>query len=468
MTKARPRAHACLPRAGAVFLTVAALTALGITSPAPTALAQTYYNCKSPHCYDIGQAVNDYAGIEGQWTDEPITMPSSEVQDGYHLSNELWLTMSNGQWVEEGLAVGCTEIVPLGDTCSGIGGSDAYMQFWADEGVSNYYFHPIDTLSADGTSHSYEIWDSSDGANDDFNVYLDYNLINTSTVQHTSTGSSLQAGMELYSPGINSSEYTSSSTTAFQNYTEVYLNSQGYWRYVIFDPDTVHSSCTVSDDCAEDDCSDFGYGYCLWWSRESSYDWADSKPAAPAIAKPGTVASAGSAPASGAAGRSRGVASGHAAPSHTMSRAMVACERAHAVCDPAALRRFPLLKPDAAGARLLTESQVLRRSAWSAGDTAGATLMTYGAAAARYPALAADTGVVSAKRLVWLVTVYFSKPVNEPYAGGYGPQGRASTMKISRESAVIDAATGQVTDSCLGCAAAAASAGATRLAALTH
>jgi hypothetical protein len=38
---------------------------------------------------------------------------------------------------------------------------------------------------------------------------------------------------------------------------------------------------------------------------------------------------------------------------------MVACEREHPVCDPAALRSPPLIKPDPAGAILLTRQQVL-------------------------------------------------------------------------------------------------------------
>ncbi len=154
-----------------------ALAALSLSSavtfglPAAPALASTFYQCTSPHCYDLGAENTTLSGLEGQWSDLSISMPSSEVENGYHASNEIWLNMFDGQWVEEGLARSCTMWVQLDQTCSGIGGSDAYLQFWADYSTHGvFFFHPIKTLTADGVSHSYEIWNSSNGANNYYDI----------------------------------------------------------------------------------------------------------------------------------------------------------------------------------------------------------------------------------------------------------------------------------------------------------
>jgi hypothetical protein len=148
------------------------------------------------------------------------------------------------------------------------------------------------------------------------------------------------------------------------------------------------------------------------------------------------------------AGRAPVARSGASA--HAMPSAMVACERSSKVCDPAALRTFPLTSPMARGTRLLTEQQVVARYGGS-GDIVRVRLMTYGQAADAFPALAASA-VIDRSREVWVLTRYYPKPVTVPFAGGYGPPGEPATEQISAVSVVIDAITGTVTDSCLGCA----------------
>ena len=76
--------------------------------------------------------------------------------------------------------------------------------------------------------------------------------------------------------------------------------------------------------------------------------------------------------------------------------------------------------------------------------------MTYGQAARAFPALAADSGIVAQSRLVWVLTVYFPRPVT--FDPGWGPPSAPTTMTISAMSEVLDAATGTVTDECDGCA----------------
>jgi|HubBroStandDraft_1064217.scaffolds.fasta_scaffold26459_2 hypothetical protein len=138
------------------------------------------------------------------------------------------------------------------------------------------------------------------------------------------------------------------------------------------------------------------------------------------------------------------------AAAHAMPSAMAACERTSRVCDPAALRAYPLTSPMAHGARLLTEQQVVARYG-GGGDIVRARLMTYRQAATAFPALAASA-VIDRSREVWVLTRYYPKPVTVPFAGGYGPPGEPATEQISAVSVVIDATTGTVTDSCLGCA----------------
>jgi hypothetical protein len=137
------------------------------------------------------------------------------------------------------------------------------------------------------------------------------------------------------------------------------------------------------------------------------------------------------------------------AAAYALPSAMVACERSQKICDPAAERGFPLIKPVAPGARLLTEQQVTGRSAWR-GDVVRARLMTYGQASRAYPALAASA-IIAPSRPVWVFTVYFPKPMTIDI--GYGPPTAPTTMTISAMSEVVDATTGTMTDQCEGCAA---------------
>ncbi len=82
--------------------------------------------------------------------------------------------------------------------------------------------------------------------------------------------------------------------------------------------------------------------------------------------------------------------------------------------------------------------------------TAAIAQMTYGQLHTADPALGASS-VVYPGRIIWVVTRYFPHPVTVPYDNG--PAGAPATHQISAESFVIDAATGDVTDYCQGCAA---------------
>lgn len=138
-----------------------------------------------------------------------------------------------------------------------------------------------------------------------------------------------------------------------------------------------------------------------------------------------------------------------AASSHGMNPKMVACERRSAVCNPAALKEFPLDRRVPAGTPLLTRQAVLSELGLTSSITT-ARRTTYRQIQAADPALAASS-IIYPARIVWVVTRFFPKPVTVPQT--YGPPSAPTSIKITAESFVIDAATGDITDSCEGCAA---------------
>jgi len=170
-------------------------------------------------------------------------------------------------------------------------------------------------------------------------------------------------------------------------------------------------------------------------------------------------------------------ASQHVEGQSGLSARVVACERrGGVVCDPGAYKRdrvhFPLSGPDphvaarhadgAVGGALLTEQQALSQIGWSVSTvdgsqaTVSASMMTYGQAQAAYPYLAAlSSAVVDPSRDVWVITRYYSPSITEATGGGYGDPvvTEPTTTQDPYDSVVIDAATGEETDSCQHCAA---------------
>jgi hypothetical protein len=142
---------------------------------------------------------------------------------------------------------------------------------------------------------------------------------------------------------------------------------------------------------------------------------------------------------------------------------IAACERAgnfNCNPNPGSVERFPLAKPDPPGARLITRRQVLTRFGdlghLKRGETVVAVRTTYGQIQAAHPTLAAASpNVVDPTRIVWVMTWHFAKPVAyQPCRYGYCPPTASDrTVWIAAWSMVIDAASGQMTDSCDGCAA---------------
>jgi hypothetical protein len=179
--------------------------------------------------------------------------------------------------VEEGLARACTVPYTSSSSCSAVGGGDGYLQFWEDVAQDGtQYYHPLSQISDDGQNQVYEIWDTSNGGNDDYTVYLNDNPVGTSSDQGSSSGVALNAGMELYSPGDNMNESTGD---LFHNFIQDYINARGTWAYVDFDPTTTSIlPCGYADNCSMDNCSSQPQTACLYWQRTANYEWSDYKP----------------------------------------------------------------------------------------------------------------------------------------------------------------------------------------------
>ena len=121
------------------------------------------------------------------------------------------------------------------------------------------------------------------------------------------------------------------------------------------------------------------------------------------------------------------------------------CLKTYQVCNQAAAANAGILsKPVNAGSRLLTAAQVLSDlripNPKVKRDTVRFT--TYGTLRRQDSALAANS-TIAASRPVYLVTVWFAKPVlvSPPV-----PNGTPSSWYVTSAQYVVDAATGQVTD----------------------
>ena len=220
------------------------------------------------HCYSEIVGNGSFSGAESQFHNEGLTIPNTEIQAGGHITNELWLLTHNSpsltSWVEEGLADSCTVFFYSG-TRSSNHGVPEYQLFWADDGTS-FYFHSKGAQSANGSNNVYEIWDPSNGANNEYNIYYNYTIIGHSTIQTVSSGVQLQAGMELYAVyGINANEYSGN----FNNYVQGYQNGVG-WKSL-----TPSNSYGVANDgCG----SGYPQGKCLNGIAYQTSEWSDSKP----------------------------------------------------------------------------------------------------------------------------------------------------------------------------------------------
>ncbi len=106
---------------------------LGIVLGPPSSGYAASGSCQSPHCYSELVGNGSFAGAESQFHNESLPMPNSEVRVGRHLTNELWLVAQHSSsvvdWVEEGVAIGCSVFPGSGQTWSQAGGRRSIQSF---------------------------------------------------------------------------------------------------------------------------------------------------------------------------------------------------------------------------------------------------------------------------------------------------------------------------------------------------
>jgi hypothetical protein len=133
--------------------------------------------------------------------------------------------------------------------------------------------------------------------------------------------------------------------------------------------------------------------------------------------------------------------------SHSISSKMVACERTRTICNPGYYDTLPYIHPDGRTAILISRKQILARYA-EPGATVVGRRTTFGQLKAANPALA-SSDVVNARRVVWVITIYFA----HPRSSGLETPLVTSSKKYAAASVLIDAATGNLIEGCWGCTA---------------
>lgn len=202
-----------------------------------------------------------YLGGYDAFNDNAMSITQASYSQGNHLNNELWVyTHSNeSQWVEIGVRTGYW--VTGGDSCS-----CGYGHFWADFNSSGEEFlHPIGgfVASGNGTLNYYGVErDSSNHAN--WDVLYNFNQINISTVQGSSTAYEIQAGLE---------DTDVSPATSAANFTHSVLEYENTSGNI---DDFSYQSTWVDDPCAANGSNK---GSCLnHLTPNHTYTWEDSKP----------------------------------------------------------------------------------------------------------------------------------------------------------------------------------------------
>ena len=103
----------------------------------------------------------------------------------------------------------------------------AYGQFWADTTAGNTQWqHFVYNISPDGATHSYQIQHA--GASNQWDLYIDYNLVGVSTDTADWTGQEQQVGGELQAPAVDNPPGSFANT--FNMYVEG-RNSNGNWYH---------------------------------------------------------------------------------------------------------------------------------------------------------------------------------------------------------------------------------------------
>jgi hypothetical protein len=195
----------------------------------PTATCAHGGNKSGTGCVN-GRDGERYIGGFDDFRNISLTAAGASSGNPIHINQEMWFyTHSNeSQFVEVGLRKGYW--IP----CSCVD----YVRFWADFDSSGVeHRHTIGRPSADGSEHTYEVLRNASNLQN-WNVYLDYNNVGTSTNQNSAYGYEVQHGIEM-------TEITSNTASGLANHSPLeYMNLNGAFVHDPYEKTWVDSKCS--------------------------------------------------------------------------------------------------------------------------------------------------------------------------------------------------------------------------------
>jgi hypothetical protein len=217
-----------------VFSAIVALVVGGLAAPTSAGVGAGQPcahggNFSATGCVNGRNGERYYAGFD-DFRNVALTATGASASNLIHINQEMWFYThaTESQWVEMGLRQGYW--IPCGCV--------RYVRFWADfDAAHNEYRHTIAYPAADGTDHQYEVLRNSSNHNN-WDVYVDYNFIGTSTNQGSATGYEVQHGLET--TVINGNVHS-----GLANHSPLeYMNSAGAFVHDPYEATWVDSRCS--------------------------------------------------------------------------------------------------------------------------------------------------------------------------------------------------------------------------------
>lgn len=231
------------------------------------------------------------SGWEAQWHDINVELSNDDYGKYGFLTDETWLIMPNGGFVETGLFNGIFNdlaTVSTSNPCNCL----AYSTFWADYSTASglVYEHWLSNLSPDNNNHVYEILNR--GGTNYWDVYYDYVLQGTPNKQTYASASYGQAGLEYYdgTDEGNVTYYNQAGLGGDQNghgIPDYDPNSAGYeqdfnntatFTVEYYNGSSWYYPSALGSDYIDYGCNAFPQSYCLNASNPVSYEWSEYKP----------------------------------------------------------------------------------------------------------------------------------------------------------------------------------------------
>jgi hypothetical protein len=206
-------------------------------------------NYGSTGCVNGDNGEHYFAGVDN-FTNVQLGANGGSSTNPIHTNQEMWfyVTHDETQFVEIGVRLGYW--IP----CSCF----EYVQFWATlDSAGNEHRHTIAVTSGDGSDHTYEIQRAS-ANHTDWNVYVDYNSVGTSTVLSSDTGYEVQHGLET--TVLNGNTFS-----GLANHSPLeYENAAGTFVHDPYEHTWIDSPCSPPTSTGNACLTGYGNGSDVW------------------------------------------------------------------------------------------------------------------------------------------------------------------------------------------------------------